>query len=79
MSRVIAIVGLSALARGLGVSYQAIRKWEKVGRLPRTEWTGETNYGTVIEKLTGGKVTRAALLGVRNAGRGARQEREATA
>jgi hypothetical protein len=44
------------------VSYQAVKKWEKAGRLPRTEWTGETNYSTVIERLTDGKVTRGDLL-----------------
>jgi len=38
------VVGLKKLATELGVTYQAIRKWEKAGRLPRTEWTGETNY-----------------------------------
>lgn len=55
-------VGLLKLAKGCGVSYQAIHKWEKVRRMPRTEWTGETTYSERIEGLTGGVVTREQLL-----------------
>lgn len=44
------------------VSYQAVKKWEAKGRLPRTEWTGETGYAAAIELITEGKVTRAELL-----------------
>jgi hypothetical protein len=62
VTEVIALVGLKTLASELKVTYQAIRKWEKAGRLPRTEWTGETNYSGIIERLTEGKVTKAALL-----------------
>jgi DNA-binding transcriptional regulator YdaS (Cro superfamily) len=58
----IGLVGLSLLARALGVTHQAIRKWQAAGRMPRTEWTGETAYCPAIEALTEGKVTRAMLL-----------------
>lgn len=58
----IALVGLTRLARGLGVSYQAVRKWDTVGRMPRTEWTGETCYAQIIERATDGEVTREQLL-----------------
>jgi len=34
-------------------SYQAVKKWEKNGKLPRTEWSGETNYAEKIYKKTG--------------------------
>jgi hypothetical protein len=44
------------------VSYQAVKKWEAKGRLPRTDWTGETAYAAAIELITEGKVTRAELL-----------------
>lgn len=44
------------------VSYQAVKKWEAKGRLPRTEWTGETNYAAAIELITKGAVTKAQLL-----------------
>lgn len=62
ISLAIEIVGLSRLARGLGVSHQAVRKWDRAGLLPRTEWTGETTYAAKIEALTDGRITRAALL-----------------
>lgn len=56
------MVGTAALARELGVSQQAIRKWLTGGRMPRTEWTGETAYCHTIERLTSGQVTRDQLL-----------------
>ena len=62
ISQAIEIVGLAKLAKTLGITYQAIRKWEASGRLPRTEWTGETDYASLIEAATEGKVTKAALL-----------------
>lgn len=55
-------VGLGTLAKELRVSGQAIRKWQRAGRMPRTEWTGETQYGQTIEELTGKAVTRDRLL-----------------
>jgi hypothetical protein len=55
-------VGLVRLARGLGVSHQAVRLWQKAGRMPRTEWTGETQYSEKIEALTANQVTRDQLL-----------------
>ncbi len=44
------------------ITYQAIRKWASTGSLPRTEWTGETDYASAIEDLTGGEVSRVTLL-----------------
>lgn len=58
----IRMVGMAALSKELGVSHQAVRKWLAQGRMPRTEWTLETNYGQVIERLTEGAVTRERLL-----------------
>lgn len=58
----IELCGLGGLSKELGVSGQAIRKWQRARRMPRTEWTGETQYSQAIEKLTGGAVTRALLL-----------------
>lgn len=66
VDRMIEVLGggrRSVVARSLGVSSNAVRKWQQRGRLPRTEWTGETNYAWVVEKLTGGQVTRSFLLG----------------
>ena len=51
------------LAKHMGLSYQAVQKWQKAGRMPRTEWTGETQYSEQIEVVTGGQVTKATLLG----------------
>ena len=31
-----------------GVSRAAVENWVESGRLPRTEWTGETNYSKKI-------------------------------
>jgi transposase-like protein len=55
-------VGLTQLAKACGVSHQAVRKWQRQGRLPRTEWTGETTYATAIEQATAGGVKRDLLM-----------------
>lgn len=62
ISKAIKIVGLSKLASVCGIRYQSLQKWEAKGRLPRTDWTGETDYATRIEKATNGAVTRDQLL-----------------
>ncbi|MBG0879393.1 hypothetical protein H0X90_21625 [Burkholderia sp. 9775_39] len=60
--------GLTAFTTALNaelkkpVTYQAVKKWVAKGRLPRTEWTGETDYSSAIEKITGKFVSKAALL-----------------
>ena len=62
LSEAIRIVGMARLSRELDISHQAIRKWLRAGRMPRTEWTRETAYGQRIEQLTAGAVTRDRLL-----------------
>ena len=42
--------GQAEVARACGVSQPGVFKWTKEG-LPRTEWTGETNYSGEIERL----------------------------
>lgn len=69
ISVAIATVGLQSVALACGVSYQAVRKWESKGRLPRTEYTGETDYATRIaaacrEKDPASRMTRESLLGI---------------
>ena len=63
--------GSSKVASHCGLkSYQAVGKWCQRGRLPRTEWTGETNYAATIEAMiieshgSDRGCTRDALLGV---------------
>lgn len=65
ISKSIAIVGLRALARFCGVTPQAIYKWETKGSLPRTDWTGETDYASRIEEATKGVITRDQLLNLK--------------
>lgn len=61
LEEAIEIVGLRPLAAALGVSYQALRKWQRARRMPRTEWTGETQYAETIERITGGRVSQGRL------------------
>jgi len=42
--------GMFAIAESCGVSYEAVRKWRKNG-LPKSEWTGETQYSKSIATL----------------------------
>ena len=57
--------GYAKLAKACGVTPRAVIKWVEAGHLPRTEWTGESDYSTVIENITGGRVTRDQLLSTR--------------
>jgi hypothetical protein len=59
------LVGYDKLAKSCGVTRRAVVKWVISGHLPRTDWTGETNYAAVIDSLTDGEVSRSALLGTR--------------
>ena len=54
--------GWQSLAKATGKSSQAIRKWLDAGRLPRSEFSGETDYAGVIERETNGAVTATDLL-----------------
>jgi hypothetical protein len=56
------ILGPNKLARVCGIKGPSACKWRTKGRLPRTEWTGETNYASLIAAATGGRVTRDELL-----------------
>jgi hypothetical protein len=58
--------GYSATARACRVTYAAVRRWHKNGRLPRTELTGETQYAKAMAKaltqLRAHKISRTTLL-----------------
>jgi hypothetical protein len=45
-----------------GLSGKAVLKWKKNGRPPRTEYTGETHYASLIASATKRKVKRSDLL-----------------
>lgn len=62
LQRAIDRVGITRLARELGLTHQAFYKWEAKRRLPRTEWTGETKYSERIQLLCNGEVTKDQLL-----------------
>ena len=49
------IGGVEAAAKLTGVSGRAIYKWIERGKLPRTDYTGETNYAA---KIAGHKKAR---------------------
>lgn len=51
------------LAAGIDIKTDwAVNKWLRAGRLPRTEYTGETSYARVLEAAVGGQVKAAELL-----------------
>ncbi|MBM6928608.1 YdaS family helix-turn-helix protein [Parasutterella secunda] len=68
ISKAIEIVGLCKLAQACGVRHQSIYRWVEKGSLPRTDWTGETDYASRIEEATKGAVTRAQLLNFKRSG-----------
>jgi hypothetical protein len=62
LKRAIEKLTLAKLATGVGKTHQAVRKWQRAGRLPRTEWTGETSYAKTISELCDGSPTAEELL-----------------
>lgn len=40
--------GIGAAAKVCGRSYQALNKWRLAACLPRTDYTGETRYATLL-------------------------------
>lgn len=56
--------GPSAAARVCNVTPQAVYKWLRKKRLPRTDWTGETQYAAAIAAHLGGQITVQQLHAV---------------
>lgn len=48
-------------AKVCGVTRQAVDKWIHSGRLPRTDYTGETNYAELLAKASKGAFTARQL------------------
>jgi hypothetical protein len=63
--------GPSVVADEFGLSRQAVNKWTAQGFLPRTEWTGETDYAGALERMSG--VSRDELLAAKPRRKGPRQ------
>ena len=56
--------GPESVGKVCGISARAVYKWIERGRMPRTEYSGETEYCALIEEATGGRVTAESLLNV---------------
>ena len=54
---VIKSVRVSVVADVCGLTPKAIYKWLERGSLPRTEFTGETEYADKIAKASAGKMS----------------------
>ena len=40
--------GKGQVARICNVTWQSVSRWERAGKLPASEWTGETQYARLI-------------------------------
>lgn len=49
--------GMEASAEACGVSVRALYKWANRNALPRTDYTGETDYASRLARLCGPGVT----------------------
>lgn len=54
--------GRTEVAKITGVSYMAVKKWERNGCFPRTEYTGETNYAEKLSQASEGVLLVNDLL-----------------
>ena len=59
---VLACGGQAALAAKLGLNRANVCRWLKVGRMPRTELTGETDYAAQIAPATDNRVSRRSII-----------------
>lgn len=57
-----AVGGRTKAANLLNRSYQAIKKMEDKGTLPRTEYTNETKYAQILARNSNGLITADWLL-----------------
>ena len=59
---VIAVGGAAEAAKICNVSPRAVYKWLASGSLPRTDYTGETNYAELLATAARGAFTAESLL-----------------
>lgn len=62
LEKAFATLGPAKIAKLCSVKGPSAIKWRKKGCLPRTEWTGETNYAAIISGAMDGVVSRDQLL-----------------
>lgn len=62
LRKAIASIGVQKVSDRCKVSVRAVYKWCEKGVLPRTEYTGETNYAEQIEELSNGQYKKDQLL-----------------
>ncbi|EMK6669904.1 hypothetical protein V9J75_003418 [Vibrio fluvialis] len=62
LKEAISSIGSQRIAKRCQVSVRAVYKWSERGVLPRTEYTGETNYAEQIEELSNGQYKKDQLL-----------------
>ena len=55
-------IGLTPVARKCGIKPSSVSKWRNRGALPRTDYTGETDYAGAIAELSQGEFSREDLL-----------------
>ena len=60
----ITAIGVGAAADACGVSIRAVYKWMASGSLPRTDFTGETNYAERLAAASLGGFTAEWLRSV---------------
>lgn len=51
------IIGTAKIAEACGISQRGVYRWLESGGLPRTCYTGESNYHEKISELSGGNLT----------------------
>jgi predicted DNA-binding transcriptional regulator AlpA len=57
LSEAIKAIGVMTIANACGCSSRAIYKWMEKGSLPRTDFTGETEYAERIANASSGLYT----------------------
>lgn len=62
LKQVIGDLGVEQAASLCGISPRAVYKWLAAGRLPRTEYTGETGYAEILTAASSLEVTAGELL-----------------
>jgi len=63
-SEAIKEIGVMAIASACGCSPRAIYKWMQKGALPRTDFTGETNYAGHIADISEGKYSTELIKSI---------------